>query len=45
MVNNAININKTNNQPPQTNEHKKRPQIMALENQVMACDRHKHVVR
>jgi len=45
MVNNFISINETNNHlSPQTNEQKKRPQMMALENQVMACDMHKQVV-
>jgi hypothetical protein len=42
MVNNSTIINKTSNHlSPQNIEHKKDPQHMAIEIQVLAWDRHK----
>ena len=46
MVNNSTIINKTSNHlSPQSIEHKKDPQHMAIEIQVLAWDRHKKSVR
>ena len=45
MVNNSTNINKTNNPiSPQTIEHKKYHDIMAVEIQVLPWDRHNNLV-
>ena len=43
MVNNSININKTNNLISPSHWTQKRPQNLTLEIQVLAWDRHKYV--